>query len=110
MILCTCPVCNGVRLRSEILLVTVVGYIIVQVVVLLVEGVLRWATEFLATDNQQSSNEPDLLPTPNNSPIILSKREHMITTPILDEIRARLTFLMEVGLKYLTMDRAATTL
>lgn len=44
------------------------------------------------------------------SDIILSDNEEIIATPILKEIRDRLTFLNNVGLNYLTLSRAAGTL
>jgi hypothetical protein len=40
----------------------------------------------------------------------LSEREHMIAERLLKEIRARLGFLMDVGLDYLSLGRAAGTL
>jgi excinuclease ABC subunit A len=40
----------------------------------------------------------------------LSPRQHIIAEPIVREVRARLQFLIDVGLDYLTLDRAAATL
>src|SRR5207302_7002051 len=42
--------------------------------------------------------------------IDLSEREHLIAERMLKEIRARLQFLVDVGLDYLTLDRASGTL
>src|SRR5204863_7640343 len=42
--------------------------------------------------------------------LVLTEREHMIARQVLKEIGARLGFLNDVGLDYLTLDRAAMTL
>src|SRR5205807_5197971 len=42
--------------------------------------------------------------------LVLSEREHAIARQVLKEIRARLGFLLDVGLDYLTVDRAAMSL
>jgi len=82
-----CPACGGARLRPEALAVRVGGLNISQLTALNV----RAATEFLQH-------------------LELSEREEIIARQILKELRARLQFLMDVGLEYLTLDRAAATL
>jgi excinuclease ABC subunit A len=82
-----CPVCDGARLRPEVLAVTVSGRNIAQVSSLTIGE----AAEFL-------------------SDLDLSEREHTIADRVLREIHARLGFLLDVGLDYLSLDRAAGTL
>ena len=82
-----CPDCHGKRLRPEILAVTVGGKSIADVSDLSVAK----ARDFFA----------GLMFSPQNA---------MIAAPILKEIDARLRFLSDVGLKYLTLSRAAGTL
>lgn len=82
-----CPVCRGSRLRPEVLAVTVGGRSIADVCAL----PLREAAEFL------------------NS-LELTKREKQIADQVLKEIHARVGFLLDVGLEYLSLDRAAGTL
>ena len=83
----TCSVCNGKRLKPEILAVTVGGINIAAFCDMSVEQELR----FLDT-------------------ISLSERERFIAKEILKEIRSRLEFLRSVGLGYLTLSRKAGTL
>ncbi|WP_336921128.1 excinuclease ABC subunit UvrA [Aquipuribacter sp. SD81] len=82
-----CPVCKGARLRPEVLAVTVSGRNIAEVSSLTIGE----AADFL-------------------SALELSEREHTIADRVLREIHARLGFLLDVGLDYLSLDRAAGTL
>ncbi len=82
-----CPSCKGDRLKPEVLAVTVNGKSIAEV------------SRFSIRQSLQFFSNLDL-----------SEREKLIATQILKEIRARLTFLMNVGLDYLTLDRAAASL
>jgi excinuclease ABC subunit A len=82
-----CPVCNGKRLRPEILAITIGGLSIVDLTKLSIGD----AAEMFDT-------------------LKLNDREMQIATQILKEIKARLTFLRDVGLNYLTLDRSANTL
>jgi excinuclease ABC subunit A len=83
----TCPDCGGARLRREARVVRVADRTIDQVAALTV----REAQQFFAT-----------LP--------LSPKETAIAEKILKEIRRRLSFLRDVGLDYLTLDRLSSTL
>ncbi|GAB4476479.1 MAG: excinuclease ABC subunit UvrA [Anaerolineales bacterium] len=87
-----CPRCNGQRLREEALAVTVDGYNIIQVTEWPVQRTLEWV--------ERLSGE--------ESP--LSPRHKMIAERILKEIKARLGFLVDVGLDYLTLKRTAASL
>jgi excinuclease ABC subunit A len=82
-----CPACGGKRLRPEILGVTIGGLNIIQVT----EMSVRKCGEFFES-------------------LQLNEREQMIGRQVLKEIKARLGFLVNVGLDYLTLDRAAGTL
>jgi excinuclease ABC subunit A len=90
-----CPVCNGQRLKPESLAVTIGDKNIIQVASLSITRALEWL-ELL--DGSQGV-EP-----------ILSPREQVIARQILKEIRGRLSFLLNVGLDYLTLDRPTSSL
>ncbi|MBQ7849622.1 MAG: excinuclease ABC subunit UvrA [Clostridia bacterium] len=82
-----CPACNGLRLKPESLGVTVGGRNIAEVSNLSIGK----AREFFRN-------------------LSLSETETMIAAPILREIDARMGFLNDVGLNYLTLSRAAGSL
>jgi excinuclease ABC subunit A len=89
-----CPVCHGRRLKPEALAVTVAGRPIDQVTAMPVNQMLAWVA--------------DLQGPEGTGP--LTKRQGTIAHQILKELHARLTFMSDVGLDYLTIDRRATTL
>lgn len=82
-----CTACDGARLKPEILGVTVGGKNIAE----LCDMSVVHAIEFLET-------------------VELSEKEQMIAGQIIKEIKARLAFLANVGLDYLTLSRSAGTL
>ncbi len=82
-----CPDCKGRRLRPEILAITVGGKNISEVTELSI-GKMQ---EFFQS-------------------LQLTERENMIAERIMKEIHARIGFLMDVGLEYLTLSRTAGTL
>ncbi|MGQ5710318.1 excinuclease ABC subunit UvrA [Desulforudis sp. DRI-14] len=82
-----CPDCGGTRLKREALAVKVGDRSIAQVSALTILEAARFCENLRLTERQQ----------------IIGRR-------ILKEIRARLGFLINVGLDYLTLDRAAGTL
>ena len=82
-----CSACKGKRLKPEVLAVTVGGINIAQFTEMNV------AEEKAFIDN-----------------LVLNEREKLIAAQILVEIKARLDFLVTVGLDYLTLDRMAGTL
>jgi excinuclease ABC subunit A len=82
-----CPVCHGTRLKPEILAVKLDGRSIAEVTGLSIGD----ASEWLAA-------------------LTLGERERAIADRVLKEIQARLSFLVSVGLDYLSLDRPAATL
>ena len=82
-----CPVCKGARLKPEVLSVTIGGRSIAEVCDLSIAQ----ARDFLLTAE-------------------LDERGRQIAVQVLKEIDARLGFLLDVGLDYLTLSRAAGTL
>jgi len=107
-----CTVCNGARLKPEALAVTVGNLNIVEVSQLSIYEATRWFTQLVGADPGDDSVHPSRLragraPQP---PAPLSMREMAIGRQIFKEIRARLGFLVNVGLGYLSLLRSATTL
>ncbi|HMQ31237.1 MAG TPA: excinuclease ABC subunit UvrA [Chloroflexaceae bacterium] len=107
----TCPACGGARLRPEVLAVTVAGRIIADVARLTVAQAIPWAAVLLEEAGRtgvarKASGADDGQPAEAG----LTQRERMIAQPILKEVKSRLSFLGDVGLGYLELDRAATTL
>ena len=82
-----CTVCNGKRLRKEALGVTVGGKNIMELSALSVEESIQFFED-----------------------LKLSPSEEKIASQLLKEIKARLKFLKNVGLDYLTLERPAETL
>jgi len=82
-----CPVCHGTRLKPEILAVTLGGKNIAEVTSLSIGA----CSVFL-------------------NGLELAERERMIADRVLKEVQARLSFLVDVGLDYLSLSRPAATL
>lgn len=92
-----CPTCLGKRLKPEALGVSVADQNISQVSGMNIASARDWFAA-LAGETKHAGVKP------------LGDREMKIAHQILKEIRARLQFLHNVGLDYLTLDRAASTL
>ncbi len=84
-----CPSCNGARLRDEVQSVKVAGKSIVEVNQMTIGKAAEYFTDMMKK---------------------LDGTQLMIAEQIAKEISQRLNFLMNVGLNYLTLDRAASTL
>jgi excinuclease ABC subunit A len=84
-----CRTCKGARLKPESLAVTIAGLNIAELTRMSVTSTLRFLEAL---------------------PGRLTDRESMIAERLLKEIKARLGFLVDVGLDYLTLNRAAATL
>lgn len=82
-----CPTCQGKRLRQEILWVLLGGRSITDVTALSVQEVIAFFEQ-----------------------LQLDQREMVIARQVTKEIKERLSFLMDVGLDYLTLDRSAGSL
>ena len=82
-----CPDCGGARLRREARDVRVAGQTIDAVSALTVEGAQRFFAD-----------------------LQLTEKEAAVAEKVLREIRRRLSFLVDVGLDYLTLDRLSSTL
>jgi excinuclease ABC subunit A len=82
-----CPVCHGTRLKPEILAVKLSGRSIADVTNLSIGEASQWLNA-----------------------LELGERERAIADRVLREIQARLSFLVDVGLDYLSLDRPAATL
>ena len=85
----TCPTCKGARLKKEALSITLKGKSILDVTNMSIDKTLAYVEAL---------------------PSIISSKEMEISKMILREIRDRLSFLVAVGLDYLTLGRNASTL
>ena len=85
----TCPECNGARLKKESLHFKVDGKNIFELAEMDITGLKTWFS--VVADR-------------------LSERQNIIAKEILKEINARIGFLTDVGLTYLSLDRTARTL
>ncbi|MBL0172952.1 MAG: excinuclease ABC subunit UvrA [Gemmatimonadaceae bacterium] len=83
----SCATCGGTKLQPESLMVRVAGRHIAEVTALPIRDLRDWLDELALTDT-----------------------EHQIADAVLREARARTRFLADVGLTYLTLDRATRTL
>ncbi|NIM46803.1 MAG: excinuclease ABC subunit UvrA, partial [Candidatus Aenigmarchaeota archaeon] len=82
-----CPKCEGKRLKPEVLAVTIAKKSIYDITTLSITRALEFFEK-----------------------LTLTEREQIIARQILKEIKERLSFLLNVGLDYLTLDRTAATL
>lgn len=85
----TCPECKGTRLRSESLFFRIDGK---NIAALAQMDILQLNDWFDGLENR------------------ISERQRQIGTEVLKEIRKRIQFLLDVGLDYLTLNRASRTL
>ena len=85
----TCPVCNGTRLSKETTYFKIDGKTISEVAAMEISQLQQW---FGTLDE------------------VFGKRESAIARDILKELKDRVSFLMDVGLDYLSLDRATASL
>ncbi len=110
-----CPTCGGKRLRPEALAVTLAGLNIWQMTAMPVAECLHWVQALRGEEVQVISSyvngnghsaDMDHLTLPDP----LKPRQMTIGHQVLKEISARLGFMVNVGLDYLTLNRMAATL
>ncbi len=104
-----CPACNGARLKPEMLAVTLAGRSIVDVTRLSVWRALEFF-RYLEGEPGAFRGIAFVPATYEAEDQPLGERDMLIARIILKEIKARLGFLVDVGLDYLTVDRTAATL
>jgi excinuclease ABC subunit A len=97
-----CPDCNGKRLRKEVLMFTIGGTSIADVVSRPIEDVVSFFDEILETAKKGSKG--------NKGQKMLSDGEQKVVERVAREVHDRVKHLVEVGLGYLTLDRAAMSL
>jgi len=88
-----CPKCHGKRLKKEVLAITIEGHNITDMT--------DWSIIKLVSYIKQAQK---------GKGILLNQYEQAVAKPVLKEIVSRLTFLINVGLSYLTISRSARTL
>jgi excinuclease ABC subunit A len=84
-----CPVCNGTRLNKDTTYFKIDGKTISEVAAMEICQLQEWFASLTE---------------------IFGKRENVIARDILKELRDRVSFLMDVGLDYLSLDRATSSL
>jgi len=117
-----CKSCQGRRLKPEALAVTVGGLDIMEVTNKSITQALEWVEAIgggrIATDTLASNGGVPPEPSTDGGPAtnrsspddVLTTRELAIASQILKEIDARLRFLLNIGLDYLSLSRTASTL
>ena len=118
-----CPTCGGKRLRPEALAVTIAGKNIWEITRMPVDESLHWVQWLRGEEaapepgvrNGLLAGDGEILATGNGAAsrktaIPLSPRQQTIANQVFKEIAARLGFMVNVGLDYLTLDRTAVTL
>jgi excinuclease ABC subunit A len=119
-----CPICQGQRLKPESLAVTVGGRNIYQVTSFSIAEALGWiellegSSSAVGSHQSAAGSQQSAVSSPGRGGevstidhrLVLSPREQVIARQILKEIRARLGFLVNVGLDYLTLDRPSGSL
>ena len=98
-----CPQCHGARLKQEALGITIDGLSISEVTTQSIKEALTWFKNISIASLLVSGASLRV----NKG---FNEREQQIGKPVLKEIISRLQFLVDVGLDYLTLDRASMTL
>ncbi|MFA6427720.1 MAG: excinuclease ABC subunit UvrA [Candidatus Magasanikbacteria bacterium] len=91
-----CSVCKKKRLKEDNLFIKIVDYSIADVVEMSVEESRKLFTEITHTDSTSSKT--------------LTQTQRDIIQPIAQELTRRLSYLINVGLSYITLDRSLNTL
>ncbi len=121
-----CPACHGKRLKPAALAVTVGGRGIQEITSMPVMHALEWvkslkgekrpernggrvSTSLRSAQHAPAMESKDALPEDARN-VALTPRQMTIAKQIVKEISARLQFMVDVGLDYLTLDRATASL
>ena len=102
-----CPDCRGLRLKAASLAVTIGDLNIMEVSRLTVANALRWVEGLQSGPANGTARANGRGPGSKGR---LSARELAIGGQVLKEVQARLSFMVNVGLEYLSLERRAATL
>ena len=106
-----CPVCQGRRLRLEVLGVTVAGKNIADLVAMPLDDAFAFFQELgHAAPKRKPSKIHKIKVERKQDPQGFTERERLVVDQISLEVKRRLQNLLDVGLNYLTLDRSAMTL
>jgi excinuclease ABC subunit A len=111
-----CPTCQGKRLRREAGAVTIAGLKIAEVTAMSVAEAYEWIYGLMDEEVEQGGRGAEEQRGNGHAPCTmhhgprLTPQELEIAYELLKEIRDRLKFMLDVGLHYLTLDRAAPSL
>lgn len=101
-----CATCQGKRLKPEALAVTIAGKNVWEVTSQPVLDALEWVHALQGDDQPETASQNGN----GKSAPLLSPRQQTIAHQVLKEIGARLEFMVNVGLDYLTLERTAISL
>ena len=110
-----CVTCRGLRLKQDAMTVTIRGLNIMDIGEMSIQGAFEFIKslqEGEAPVGEATSSLYQFFKIPKIDPIEddLSENERSIAKQVFKEIQARLTFLVSVGLNYLSINRTARTL
>ena len=107
-----CHACEGYRLKQEAMAVKIDGMHIGEITQYSIRRAQEWFARFCHPEQSEGSQNKkrDSSPSAQNDKPLLTKQQSQIAEKILKEINERLTFLMNVGLGYLSLDRRSGTL
>ncbi len=103
-----CPSCEGKRLKKEVLAVTIEGKSIANVVNMPIEDVFGFFDDLVGKEEKTVKGKTPIKKAQLVSG--LTEEERLVVGRVAKEVRIRLEQLTQVGLGYLTLDRAAMTL
>ena len=105
-----CQACEGRRLKPEALAVTVSGLNVMEMTDKSIGQAIDWIEAIGGDVGPAPTNGSSSRDGSGPTTVTLTPREMAIASQILKEIQARLRFLLNIGLGYLTLSRTASTL